>query len=177
MIIIKHKFRHFENKSDIQTLILGTFNPDIVKNNAVFFYGRGKNYLWNLLPKVFGNSELKQSNYNERISFIEKYKIGFVDLIEEISIEDDSDISYSDKELDRMCKKWTDFELFVVKYPNIKAVYFTRKSFQGIPNMEKQIEWIRKFCQYKNINFFMLPTPARFENQDKLNEWKEIFNL
>lgn len=177
MATVKHKFRDFENNSDIEILILGTFNPDIDKNDAIFFYGRGKNYLWNLLPKVLGYRELKHSSKSERISFIEKYRIGFVDLIKEIYIDDDFKITYSDIELDNVNKKWTDFESFVNLYPKIKKVYFTRKSFQGIPNIEKQIMLIHGICHSKNIEFFMLPTPARFENQDKLNEWKQIFSL
>jgi hypothetical protein len=35
---------------------------------------------------------------------------------------------------------------------------------------------ISDYCLAKNINFIMLPTPARFENTDKLNEWKKAFN-
>jgi len=47
MIIIKHKFRHFENKSDIQTLILGTFNPDIEKNNVLMGVRQNSHFLFN----------------------------------------------------------------------------------------------------------------------------------
>ncbi len=53
MTIVKHKFRDFRNKSDIEILILGTFNPDTIENTAKFFYSRNRNYLWNLLQKVF----------------------------------------------------------------------------------------------------------------------------
>ena len=177
MITVKHKFRDFQNKLDINILILGTFNPDIARNDAIFFYGRSKNYLWNLLPKVFGYSELKHSSYTERLSFIEENRIGFVDLIEEIYIENDQKISYSDNELDKAKIKWNNFESFIKNYPEIKKVYFTRKTFNGIPNMENQIELIKEICHSRNIEFFMLPTPARYENQEKLNQWKEIFSL
>jgi G:T/U-mismatch repair DNA glycosylase len=35
-------------------LIIGTFNPATYKNQADFFYSRGKNYFWRLLPVAFG---------------------------------------------------------------------------------------------------------------------------
>lgn len=177
MVTIKHKFRDFENYTDIEILILGTFNPDADDNNAEFFYGRGRNYLWNLLPKVFKHEELKTSSYLDKVSFIQINKIGFLDIIQEVEMESGNETNYADSFIDRRVTKWTDFEVFINKYSAIKKVYFTRKTFSGIPNMEERIGLIKKICQSRNIGFFILPTPARFENQEKLNEWKEMFSL
>jgi len=177
MITVKHKFRNFNNNSDIQFLILGTFNPDADDNTAEFFYGRGRNYLWNLLPKVFNHLELKTSSYSDKVSFIQNNKIGFLDIIQEVEVENGNETNYADSFIDKKVSKWTDFESFIENYPAIKNVYFTRKTFNGIPNMEKRIGLIKEICQSRGIGFYTLPTPARFENQEKANEWRKIFSL
>lgn len=177
MIKIKHKFRNFKNQQDIETLILGTFNPDTPENLAEFFYGRGKNYLWNLLPKVYGQPGLKNSTLAEKNDFILKNKIGFTDLVQEIEVELGEGNKYADDFIDSKITKWIDFALFLVDFPKVKNVFLTRKSFADIPKMKIQIDIIKNICQSTGIGFFLLPTPARFENQTKLNEWKIIFNL
>lgn len=176
LVTIKHKFRDFQNNNNIETLILGTFNPDSPDNNANFFYGRSKNYLWNLLPKVYSQHELKTSSYSDKISFLAEYKIGFTDIIEEVLVESDNETNYADDYIDSRVTKWIDFDSFMMKYPNIKKVFLTRKTFNGIPNMKKHIEQIKEYCLSNNIRFFTLPTPARFENESKLDEWKQIFS-
>jgi G:T/U-mismatch repair DNA glycosylase len=176
MITIKHKFRNFRNQPDIETLILGTFNPDTPGNKAEFFYGRGKNYLWNILPKVFSQPGLKTSTNTEKIDFIVKNKIGFTDIIRELIVESGFENKYADDFIDNKVSKWIDFELFLSDFPKINKVFFTRKTFTDIPKIKKQIDQIKQICQSKNIGFFTLPTPSRFENQAKIHEWKAIFN-
>ena len=177
MITIKHKFQDFQNKQNIKNLILGTFNPDVPDNNAEFFYGRGKNYLWNLLPKVYNQSVLKNASYSEKINFIEKNKIGFVDIIQEIIVENGQETNYADDYIDSKVTKWTDFELVLNIFTNINKVFLTRKTFADVPNMKRQVDQIKQICSLKKVGFYNLPTPARFENEAKLNEWKKIFNL
>jgi G:T/U-mismatch repair DNA glycosylase len=177
MITIKHKFRNFKNQQDIETLILGTFNPDTPENLADFFYGRGKNYLWNLLPTVFGQPGLKNSTLAEKVDFILKNKIGFTDIVQEIEVEKGDEKKFADNFIDSKITKWIDFDSIIADYPKVKKVFLTRKSFMDIPKMKTQIDLIKNKCQTKGVEFFILPTPARFENQTKLNEWKIIFNL
>jgi hypothetical protein len=177
MITIKHKFRHFQNQQDIETLILGTFNPDIPGNKAEFFYGRDRNFLWNLLPKVYNEPPLKYLPSDKKIDFSTTHKIGFIDLIKEIEVEEGKEGKYGDDYIDDKVTKWLDFVLFIDKFPNINKVFLTRKTFSDIPNMSEHIDHIKQICQSRNIAFFTLPTPARFENLQKLNEWKTIFNL
>lgn len=77
---IRHKFRDYKDKENIEILILGTFNPDTPNNPAEFFYGRGKNYLWNLLPKVFDYKELKNSSVPEKKSLLINLKLDLLTL-------------------------------------------------------------------------------------------------
>jgi len=175
MIKINHKFGNYNNNFTIETLILGTFNPDTEQNNAEFYYGRQHNFLWNLLPRVFGYKTLKNSSLSEKIEFINNLKIGFSDLIEEIQIEEGNETNYEDEFIDKKVTKWNDLEFIISKCENLKSIYFTRKSFSGIPNIRKQIENLKIICQEKKIDFNLLPTPARFENEKKLNDWKTIF--
>ncbi len=175
MKIIKHKFRDYKNKNNIEILILGTFNPDAENNEADFFYGRKRNHLWNLLPQVFNHPSLKDQPIENKKEFIEMHKIGFADLIDEIEIENGQENNYSDGYIDGMVTKWTDIEHLINNCPSIKSIFFSRKTFSDIPNMAKQIEKIKLLCITRNILFHCLPTPARFNNENKINEWKEIF--
>lgn len=177
MVTIKHKFRDFQNKKDIETLILGTFNPDTPENKAEFFYGREKNYLWNLLPKVFEYKALKKALINEKLEFINQYKIGFSDLIAEIQIEQGQETNYADDYIDNRVREWNDLDEIISNNKQLKSIFFTRKTFSDIPNMKIQIDGIKRICDKNGIIFNTLPTPARFENEKKLNEWKTIFNL
>lgn len=177
MITIKHKFRNFKNNKNIKILILGTFNPDTVENEAEFFYGRNRNYLWNLLPKVFEYKALKKALINEKLEFINQYKIGFSDLIAEIQIEQGQETNYADAYIDNKVTKWNDLNEIISNRKQLKFIFFTRKTFSVIPNMKIQIENIKRICDKNGIMFNTLPTPARFENEKKLNEWKTIFNL
>lgn len=60
MITVQHRFLDHQINPDTETLIIGTFNPDAADNNADFFYGRSRNYLWRLLPLAYGETDLKE---------------------------------------------------------------------------------------------------------------------
>ncbi|HQF09432.1 MAG TPA: hypothetical protein PKX62_15065 [Spirochaetota bacterium] len=180
MITIKHRFRDFKNKENIEMLILGTFNPESVdeeEKKIEIFYGRTRNHLWDLLPKAVNQPGLKDKPVDVQLKFIENYKIGFVDIIKEIKVDIGQEKNYSDNYIDDKVVKWTDIEEIIHQYPKIKKVYFTRKTFNGIPNIKKQIDIIKAACSSNNIKFFCLPTPARFINNKKLIEWKNNFQL
>lgn len=174
MSTISHKFKDFKNQKDIEILILGTFNPDTPNNPADFFYGRGKNYLWNLLPKVFDYKELKNSSLTEKKEFIDKFKIGFADIIQEIDVDSGNETNYADDFIDSKVTKWIDFEEFLKKHDSLKKVFFTRKTFNDVPKMKEQIDLIKEICSKHGVCFACLPTPARFSNEKKLDEWISI---
>lgn len=81
MITVQHRFLDHQINPETETLIIGTFNPETVDNKAEFFYGRSRNYLWRLLPTAFGETDLKNASKQEKLEFIQKYKIDLTDLL------------------------------------------------------------------------------------------------
>jgi len=173
MKLIKHKFRNhpFNIKSNI--LIIGTFNPDVPNNEADFFYGRTRNYLWELLPKVFNEESLKSKDKQSKLDFMNKYGLEFIDLISEINCDVGEENNYDDAYIDNKVNVWNNI-IELLKNSSIKEVYFTRKSFQNIKNIKTYIEEIDNYCNKNNIRFGYLSTPARFFNEKKLYFWKNI---
>ena len=174
MTIIKHRFLNHEINPNTEILVIGTFNPDTEENQADFFYGRERNFLWTLIPNVFEEDSLKGKTKDEKLKFIERHKIDFIDLISQVKVEEVA--NYDDRYLDNKVIKWTNIISEIKKLPNLKRICLTRKSFGDIPNMKSKIDEISIFCTERNIPFHYLPTPARFYSQDKQTEWSNFFN-
>ncbi len=171
---IEHKFKDHKIGNETKILIIGTFNPNVSKNEATFFYGRSRNFLWSLLPKVFGEESLKDKDTKLKLAFMNAYKIDFVDLIAEIEVRGGKENDYSDEYLDSKVLKWINiFE--IIKNNPIKEVYFTRKTFSEIKNIKNKISNIEGYCNDNGIRFGYLDTPARYENEKKLKSWKNVF--
>lgn len=173
MTVIKHRFLNHSINPKTETLIIGTFNPETPDNKADFFYGRGKNYLWQLLPQSFGLNSLKKETVSNKLKFISEYKIDFIDLIEQVEAENLK--GYYDGDLDKSSPVWRNIIGEISKLNNINKVCFTRKSFSDIPNMKKQIDLIQEYCDLHGIIFTCLITPARFYSNEKQKEWQEFF--
>lgn len=171
MITIKHRFIYHQVNPTTETLIIGTFNPESADNNAEFFYGRNRNYLWRLLPTAFGKSDLKGSSIRAKLDFIKEYKIDFTDLIEEIKVDHGQEANYSDEYIDDKVTQWKPVDILIDSLPYLKMVCFTRKTLSDIPNMKKQLLKIQMKCEGKGIPFHFLVTPARFYRVDKQAEW------
>jgi len=174
MKVIKHRFLDHKINPETEILILGTFNPDTEKNEADFFYGRSHNYLWRLLPVAFNKPDLKKASKQEKISFIEQMKIDFVDLIEEIQVKEGDEANYDDAFIDNKVIKWQNIITKIEQLNNLKKILLTRKTDSDIPNMRKQIKIIKDYCNEHNIKFDVLPTPARFYNKKKQENWTDI---
>ncbi len=171
---ILHLTRSHEISKETEILLLGTFNPDTPGNTADFFYGRPRNFMWTLLPGVFGEASLKHSPISEKRNFMQRYKIDFIDLISEVVVDEAT--NYEDQYLDSKEIKWRDVQAEIAKLPQLKMVCFTRKSFSGIPKMRRQVEAIQDYCMQKGIAFHMLSTPSRFYSSQKETEWKSVLN-
>ena len=171
MNTVKHRFLDHQINQDTETLIIGTFNPETADNDAEFFYGRSRNYLWRLLPTAFGETDLKSATKKEKLEFIRKNRIDLVDLIEEIQVEEGQEANYYDGYIDSRVTCWRNIIEIINYLPNLKRVCFTRKTFSDIPNMKKQLDLIQHQCEKKEIPFKALTTPARFYREDKQNEW------
>lgn len=171
MIEIQHRFLGHQINPKTETLIIGTFNPEIPDNDAEFFYGRSRNYLWRLLPTAFGKKDLKGASKIEKFKFIKDHKIDLTDLIEEIQVEEGQEDNYYDGYIDNKVTRWKNINKLIESLPNLKRVCFTRKTFNDIPNMKKQLSIIQEQCENKGITFKALTTPARFYREDKQTEW------
>lgn len=174
MITIKHKFLDHQINPNTETLIIGTFNPETAKNDAEFFYGRGRNFLWKLLPVAFGEKDLKYASKQKKIDFIKEHKIDFTDLIEEVQVEEGKEANYYDGYIDDKITRWKNIIALIDTLPNLKRVCFTRKTFTDIPQMKKQISEIQNHCDKKGIFFQALITPARFYSEKKQTEWNNF---
>ncbi len=171
MITVQHRFIDHKINSKKETLIIGTFNPETADNDAEFFYGRSRNYLWRLLPTAFGEADLKGASKQEKLDFIREHKIDLVDLIEEIQVEEGQEANYYDGYIDNKVTRWKNIISLIDTLPNLKRICFTRKTFSDIQNMKKQLSEIQKHCNNKGIAFQALTTPARFYREDKQTEW------
>lgn len=173
MNVIKHKFRTHSINNETKTLIIGTFNPDVPKNEADFFYGRRRNYLWQLLPETLNQKSLKNENKQIKLEFMKKNNIDFADLISEIQHETGQENNYADEYIDGKVTKWKNIT-DIIRNSKINEVYFTRKTFTNINNIKTRIMHIEEYCKKNDIYFGYLPTPARFYNTEKLKEWKKV---
>jgi hypothetical protein len=157
-----------------KTLIIGTFNPANnfhPQNTALYFYGRKRNYFWDILPLFAGESPIDKSSPQLQKLFLEIKQIALTDLL--ISIED---AELSNSEHIRRIKTVKDkgiekFQVFNWNTENIKnyieinkieAVYFTylSKEVTNINSFEKQTCIIEEFCRDKNIITSRLFTPS-----------------
>lgn len=173
MPIIQHRFSDHQINASTETLIIGTFNPDTHENEADFFYSRPRNYLWKLVPLAFRENSLKNNPKEEKIEFINRHKIDFVDLISEVNVDDVS--NYDDSYLDNRVTEWKEIITLIQDLKYLKRICFTRKTFSYIPNIRKRIGKINVYCEKNNIKFEYLPTPARFYNQRKQDIWTHFF--
>ena len=171
MITVKHRFLDHQISPKTETLIIGTFNPETTGNDAEFFYGRSRNYLWRLLPTAFGKTDLKGASKQEKLDFIKEHKIDLADLIEEIQVDEGQEANYYDGYVDNKVVRWKDIIALIDSLPNLKRVCFTRKTFSDIPFMKGRLLEIQKHCDNKRIVFKALTTPARFYREDKQTEW------
>jgi hypothetical protein len=176
MAVIKNKFRDHEVSMSTEILILGTFNPD-TPDAPDFFFGRSRNYLWHMLPKCFGLAPLKDAPLSKKREFMAAHHLDFADLIEELEYEGEDD-QYADEDLyDSHVHLWKDVIHLIDTLPHLKAVYFTRKTFNGIPNMRQEMKRISAHCLSKGIRICKLDTPSRHYSEEKQQQWIDTMIL
>jgi G:T/U-mismatch repair DNA glycosylase len=176
MKLVSHKFRGVAPDSNTEILILGTFAPE-VEEDTDFFYGRPKNFLWHLLPLCWDTDSLKESPLADKKLFMQKHKIGFADLIDTLEVPEGEEANTDDTFVDSHVLQWNDIISLINNLPALKAVYFTRKTFNGIPNMKTQLSSIAAHCRQKNIRMCKLETPARHFSVEKQQQWVDTIIL
>jgi G:T/U-mismatch repair DNA glycosylase len=170
MPIVANKFKNYQVNIHSEILILGTFSHNIV-DGADFFYGKPRNFLWHLLPISFGLTSLKEADIAAKKIFMTKYKIDFADVIETLNVPEGEENNLDDTFIDTHAFEWKNINSLINTLPHLKAVYFTRKTFNGINNAKQQITQIAKHCLQKNIRFCKLETPAKYFDDTKQKQW------
>lgn len=176
MPTITHRFWSHSIHPDTETLIVGTFNPETDANDADFFYGRKRNFLWRLLPTAFGCEDLKGRSKSDKINFIRQHRIDFIDLITQVEVDPGEEANYDDIYLDSKKPALNDIVAELGKLVHIKRVCFTRKTLAGIPNMRSKVNEIQGYCAINGIDFSLLKTPARTYSASKQAIWSDFFN-
>lgn len=170
MPLILHKFRNHIVNQNAAILILGTFNPDIPEG-PTFFYGRPRNFLWQLLPGSWNLPSLKTQPLNVKQEFMLAHSIDFADVIHSVDVPVGQHANFLDTYIDDKVQQWKPIIPLINQLSKLTAVYFTRKTFGGIPNIQNEIANIKNHCIHNNIRFCLLETPARFYNAAKQQQW------
>lgn len=170
MPLLSHKFRDHIISSKTEILIIGTFNPDIPEGPD-FFYGRPRNFLWQLLPQAFGIPSLKYATLKAKKDFMRDYRVDFADLISSVNAEAGQEQNVADVYIDSRVQSWTRIKLIIDQLPDLSSVFFTRKSFGGVPNIKRQIFEIEEYVRDRNLYFACLETPARYPGVAKQKFW------
>ncbi len=165
------------------TLIVGTFNPgwDNLSNYAEWFYGRTRNnYFWEVLPRLYGETSLRQATPSEWKTFCKKHRIALTDLISAIDdayYDNAAHIeylkNYRDDLITRHFKRFTLVNIpnLIAKQPTITQVYLTR----SINDRFWQRLWqpVADYSQNHGIKTQTLLTPsggARFQIPKSANK-------
>ncbi len=170
MPIVENKFKNYIANNNTEILILGTFSHNVV-DGADFFYGKTRSFLWHLLPVSFGLNSLKEASLIEKKTFMEKHKIDFADIINAIDVPEGEENNLDDSFIDTHVNEWNNLQTIIETLPKLKAVYFTRKTFNGIHQSKQQIMQIAAFCKAKNLRFCKLETPAKYYDETKQKQW------
>ena len=176
MPIILNKFRQYQASPKTEILILGNFSADSAEAPD-FFYGRAKSFLWHLLPQCWGLDSLKEATLLEKREFMGKYKIDFADLIDALDVPEGEEGNVDDSYIDSHVQEWKDIVSLIDSLPNLKAVYFTRKTFNGAPNIKAKSSLIADYCKKRNLRVCKLETPSRFFSPEKQQQWIDTIVL
>jgi hypothetical protein len=171
--MIKHICADHVVDARTETLIIGTFNPNVSTNTADFFYGRPKNALWTFLAKAYDVEDLKRKSKAEKLNFMRTRHIDFVDLISEIG---EAPRLYEDRLLDRQTNiVWNDVVATIAELKFLKRVCVSRKRFADVPNIGKKVAEIQTYLAGRPILFRCLHTPARAHVRG-WPEWSEFLD-
>ena len=188
-----HKFRY----TDLETLeqkplqgafsilLVGTFNADILNNDALWFYGRQKNMFWSLFPRMLGDTSLHPNHRPETINnltpiwkeYCSVRRIIIVDLFKSVLVNLNG---HSDSELQALAMNQVipfDYET-AFQNCSFEKVLFTWKGVN--PNLLTSLktDYINYFAaKGSSIGHLLTPSKAyRKSDEFKLNQWIEVYN-
>lgn len=187
---INHQFLNsdfFFPTWDVNTLVLGTFNPSCGEETD-YFYGRCQNNFWRTIEEISDKRyRFFQNNLKRKIKFMKDHKFGCTDIIKSVELVDISyknDLcgkGYSDKILFTMKKcsleyNFDEIKSFVKKNKVLKIIntWGTRKK----PNLFKYyVEDFKFFCCQNNTLYIDdCPSPSgRLRGQEHKIYLKEFY--
>lgn len=173
---LNNKFSNHVVHPDTEILLLGTFTHDHA-HSGDFFFGRPRNFLWHLLPVCFKHISLKDAPLKTKQVFMAKHHIDFADVIATLQVLWGDEENMEDDFIDSHAHTFTDLIALVDSLPKLKAVYFTRKTFNGIPNIKAAVSKLALHCQHKQIRMCKLDTPARHFSDEKQQQWIDTIIL
>lgn len=191
----KHIINSLLPNWEFEYLFIGTFNPAWNFNagqSAPYFYGRTRNnYFWDLVPDIWDNKKMRNSNPVDWEQFLQQKGIGITDIIKGIKDADQNNEQHvtwlkdkSDTGLVRFQNiNWNTSEIHALINSNkkkLKGIFITNQKAPDI--IEVQIQIIEQAAIQKEIPFVRLMTPsggARFQFPKGtklypalLNEWR-----
>ncbi len=144
---------------DSEILILGSF-PSLKSFEDNFYYAHPKNQFWKILSVIFN---MPVESKQEKIELLKKYRIALWDVIQSCERKNSSDTNLKNPVIN-------DFDSFLKKYKNIKAIFFTGKKAETLFKRE-----------YGNLSLpsELLPSPspayAVISFDEKVKRYREIF--
>ncbi len=145
---------------DSKVLILGSF-PSIKSFEDNFYYAHPKNQFWKILSDIF---KMPSNTKEERIELLKKHHIALWDVIKSCERKNSLDSNLKNPEVN-------DFNEFLKKYPNIKAIFFTGRKAEGL--------FKRFYKDIKKLPLELLPSPspayAVMPFEEKKRKYEEIF--
>ena len=175
----------------IDTLVLGTFNPECGEI-VDYFYGRSRNRFWRAIEIITGNENYYfQNNFGQKERVMSNYRFGCTDIIKYVEIE-----KYY---RDRICGNgYSDSALFTMIHVDITYQFDEIKNYLIANNVKKVINtWgarnnpnvfvqhiddLENFCLENGISFVRIcpsPSPRARNNMNViLNFYRvHLFNL
>lgn len=169
----KHKFSSDLDLKNLDfsptTLIVGTFNPEWpTSNTAEWFYGYTEdNYLWDILPRVYGEESLINATPLPWKQFCHDKQIAFTDLIRSVDDADPDSKKHNNMlggmNDNALVYNFDDFEFVNIvqllkTHPSIKNVYITR----GVTEAFWKYLWnpVTHYCHHNGIRERQLLTPT-----------------
>lgn len=154
----EHTFDAFYRK-DSRILILGTM-PSPKSREEGFYYAHPQNRFWRIMADLFGEKPFK--NPEEKIAFLEKYKIALWDVLFSCEIQGAEDNSIKKPQPNNINR--------ILYSADIQAIFTTGKKAQDL---------YRRYC-FKDTKREAISLPStspancRTSYEDLLEEYKRI---
>ena len=171
---IDHQFldsKFFLPNWKIQTLVLGTFNPNCGEETD-YFYGRCQNNFWRTIEEI-SNLDYRwfQNNFERKLRFMKENEFGCTDIIKSLVISDGvekKDIcgsGYSDQILftSKKCTLTYHFEEIksFIKKNNVSKIINTWGKRESPVYFQKHIAELKTFCKQNNAFYIdECPSPS-----------------